>query len=102
MLLTFLNSKPGCALTSANGLATIRNSAWDSKAFKDRFGADAAQAALANLNSGDAEVFKACWFHPKAAQILDAWGIAINEVATGAKTSKAAMTTATNKINDIL
>ncbi|CCN85604.1 putative ABC-type sugar transport system,periplasmic component [Vibrio nigripulchritudo SFn27] len=102
LLLTFLNSKPGCALTSANGLATIRNSAWDSKAFKDRFGADAAQAALANLNSGDAEVFKACWFHPKAAQILDAWGIAINEVATGAKTSKAAMTTATNKINDIL
>jgi len=102
LLLSFLNSKPGCALSSANGLATVRNSAWKSAAFQERFGAQAATAALANLNSGDAVIFKRAWFHPKAAEILDPWGIAINEVATGQKDARTALTEATDKINRAL
>lgn len=99
LLLTFLNSKPGCAMSSANGLATVRNSAWESAAFQERFGAQAATAALDNLNSGDAKIFKAAWFHPQAGEILDPWGIAINEVATGQKDARTALTEATAKIN---
>ncbi len=102
LLMTFLNSKPGCAMSSANGLATVRNSAWESEAFQQRFGAQASTAALVNLNSGDVEIFKACWFHPKASEILDPWGIAINEVATGQKDARTALTEATTKINRIL
>jgi multiple sugar transport system substrate-binding protein len=102
LLLSFLNSKEGCALSSANGLATVRNSAWKSVAFQDRFGAQAATAALNNLNSGDAVIFKRAWFHPKAGEILDPWGIAINEVATGQKDARTALTEATDKINSIL
>lgn len=99
LLMMFLNSKPGCALSSANGLATVRNSAWESEAFQQRFGKQAATAALANLNGGDAVIFKRAWFHPQAAEILDPWGIAINEVATGQKDARTALTEATNKIN---
>lgn len=99
LLLAFLNSKEGCALSSANGLATVRNTAWKSEAFQKRFGAQAATAALANLNSGDAVIFKRAWFHPKAGEILDPWGIAINEVATGQKDARTALTEATDKIN---
>lgn len=99
LLMSFLNSKPGCALTSANGLATVRNSAWASDVFKERFGAQAATAALENLNSGDAKIFKAAWFHPKSGEILDPWGIAINEVVTGQKDARTAMSEATDKIN---
>ncbi len=102
LLLMFINSKPGCLLSSAQGLATPRNSAWESSEFRNRFGNQAAEAALANLNAGDAVIFKRCWFHPKAAEILDPWGIAINEVATGQKTAQAAMTEATGKINRAL
>lgn len=102
LLLAFLNSKPGCAMSSANGLATVRNSAWKSEAFQKRFGAQAATAALENLNSGDAKIFKACWFHPQSGEILDPWGIAINQVATGQKDAKAAMAEATAKINAAL
>lgn len=102
LLLMFLNSKPGCAMSSANGLATVRNSAWMSSAFQERFGAQAATAALDNLNSGDAKIFKAAWFHPQAGEILDPWGIAINEVATGQKDERTAMTEATAKINSAL
>lgn len=99
LLLSFLNSRPGCAISSANGLATPRNSAWKSSAFQNRFGAQAATAALNNLNSGDAKIMKACWFHPQSSEILDPWGIAINEVATGQKEARQAMTEATRKIN---
>ena len=99
LLLSFLNSKPGCLLTSANGLATVRNSAWQSAPFQERFGAQAATAALENLNSGDAAIFKAAWFHPKAAEILDPFAIAINQAATGEKDARAALTEATAKIN---
>ena len=99
LLLSFLNSKEGCAISSANGLATVRNTAWKSEAFQKRFGEQAATAALANLNSGDAVIFKRAWFHPKAGEILDPWGIAINEVATGQKDARTALTQATDKIN---
>lgn len=99
LLLSFLNSKPGCLLSSANGLATVRNSAWESPAFQNRFGHQAATAALANLNSGDAKIFKAAWFHPKAGEILDPFGIAINQVVTGQMDARSALTQASAKIN---
>ncbi|MGL4281828.1 MAG: extracellular solute-binding protein [Albidovulum sp.] len=99
LLLSFLNSKPGCLLSSANGLATVRNSAWQSEAFQTRFGAQAATAALENLNSGDATVFKAAWFHPKSSEILDPFAVAINQVATGQAEAKAALTEARQKID---
>jgi multiple sugar transport system substrate-binding protein len=99
LLLKFLNSKPGCMLTSANGLATVRNSAWKSAAFKGRFGAQAAEAALLNLNSGDARSFKAAWFHPKSAEILDPFAVGINQTVTGEKDARTAMTEAAAKIN---
>jgi multiple sugar transport system substrate-binding protein len=102
LLLSFLNSKPGCLLSAANGLATVRNSAWKSEAFQKRFGAQAATAALANLNSGDAKVFKAAWFHPKSSQILDPFAIAINKVATGQMEARPALAEATAKINAAL
>lgn len=99
LLLSFLNSKPGCLLTSANGLATVRNSAWQSDAFRNFFGAQAADAALTNLNSGDATLFKAAWFHPKSSEILDPFAIAINQTVTGEKDARTALTEATAKIN---
>lgn len=102
LFLTFVNSKPGCALTSAAGLATPRNSAWASEGFQKRFGAEAAKAALLNLNSGDAALFKAAWFHPKSAQLLDAFAVGINEAATGVKAAKAAMIDANAKIDGLL
>jgi multiple sugar transport system substrate-binding protein len=52
LLLSFLNSKPGCLLSAANGLATVRNSAWKSEAFQKRFGAEASTAALAQPQLG--------------------------------------------------
>lgn len=99
LLLMFINSKQGCAITSSVGLATARNSAWKSDAFQKRFGSQAATASLANLNAGDAELMKAVWYNPKAGQILDPWGIAINQIATGQKDARSALIAATSKIN---
>jgi multiple sugar transport system substrate-binding protein len=102
LLLSFLNSKPGCLLSSAGGLATVRNSAWKSEAFQARFGAEAASAALLNLNSGDAKIFKAAWFHRKSSEILDPFAVAINQVVTGQADARAALSTATVKVNAAL
>lgn len=98
LFLQWANSKPTCMLTAASGLATPRASAWASSAFKDRFGADAATAALTSLKAGDGALFKATWFHPKAPQILDALAIAVNQSATGAKDTAAALAEATQTI----
>lgn len=102
LLLSFLNSKPGCLLSSAGGLATVRNSAWKSEAFQARFGAEAASAALLNLNSGDAKIFKAAWFHRKSSEILDPFAVAINQVVTGQADARAALSAATVKVNAAL
>lgn len=102
LLLSFLNSKPGCLISAAGGLATVRNSAWKSEAFQKRFGAEASAAALLNLNSGDAKIFKAAWFHKKSNEILDPFAVAINQVVTGQADARAALTAATTKINAAL
>lgn len=99
LLLSFLNSKEGCALSSANGLATVRSSAWESEAFRNRFGAQAATAALTNLKAGDAKIFKATWFHPKSGQIIDPFTVAVNQVVTGQKDARAALVAASEQIN---
>ncbi len=95
LFLQWATSKPTCELAAAIGLATPRASSWNAAAFQQRFGKQAAQAALANLKSADGDLFKATWFHPKSQQILDHFGVAINEVVTGAKTAKAALGDAT-------
>ncbi len=102
LFLQWVNSKPTCLLTAASGLATPRASAWASSAFKDRFGADAATAALNSLKAGDGALFKATWFHPKAPQILDALAIAVNQSATGAKDTATALGEATTTIKRAL
>ena len=98
LFLQWASSKPTALLAAAAGLATPRASAWSSSAFEDRFGAQAAEIALASLKAGDGDLFKATWFNPKGPQILDAFGIATNEVATGAKDAKTAMDDAQSKI----
>jgi multiple sugar transport system substrate-binding protein len=99
LFLAWATSRPTCAMAAALGLATPRASAWASDGFKQAFGAQAAEAALANLRGADGEVMKRCWFHPKSAQILDPFAVAINEVATGVKDAETAMKEATAKIN---
>ena len=102
LFLTWVNSKPTSLLTAASGLATPRASAWQSSAFKDRFGAEAATAALNSLKAGDGKLFKATWFHPKGPQILDALAIAVNQSATGAKDTGAAMAEAAQAVRRVL
>ncbi len=102
LFLEWATSKPTCALLAASGLATPRASAWQFSAFRDRFGAQAADAALANLKAADASLMKATWFHPKGPQILDAFGVAINEVVTGTKTAQASLDDAARKVQAAL
>ncbi|MEM6463659.1 MAG: extracellular solute-binding protein [Pseudomonadota bacterium] len=102
LFLQWAVSKPTCILSSAAGLATPRASAWASEGFQKRFGEQAASTALASLKAGDGDLFKATWFHPKGPQILDAFGIAINEIATGSKDAKTAMDAAAAKIESDL
>lgn len=90
------------ALAAAAGLATPRASAWATSASGERFGTQAAEAALANLKAADGDLFKAAWFHPKGPEILDAFSIAINETVTGAKTAEAAMGDAQAKVEKAL
>ena len=98
LFLQWAESMPTCLLSSAAGLATPRASAWASEGFQNRFGAQAADTALASLKAGDGDLFKATWFHPKGPQILDAFGIALNQVATGASDAKSALDSAAEKI----
>jgi multiple sugar transport system substrate-binding protein len=102
LFLQWANSKPTALLTAASGLATPRAPAWASGAFRDRFGADAAQTALASLKAGDGALFKATWFHPKGPQILDALAIAVNETATGTSDAQKALDTAAAKVQKVL
>jgi multiple sugar transport system substrate-binding protein len=90
---------PTSLQTAAVGLATTRLSAWSSEAFKKTFGPQAAAAALTNLQNADVDRAKAILFHPQSRPIQDAFMIGVNEVVSGAKSAKSAMTAAAEKAN---
>src|SRR5262249_36931590 len=99
LFLLWATSKPTSLQAAAAGLATTRVSAWSSEGFKKAFGAQAAEAALTNLQNADVERAKAILFHPQSRPILDAFMIGVNEVVSGAKPAKTAMTAAAEKAN---
>ncbi|WP_082905853.1 ABC transporter substrate-binding protein [Bradyrhizobium centrolobii] len=99
LFLLWATSKPTSLRTAAAGLATTRVSAWSSEGFKRAFGAEAAEAALTNLQDADVDRAKAILFHPKSNLILDAFMIGVNEVVNGAKSAKDAMIGAAEQAN---
>ena len=99
LFLLWATSKPTSLRTAAAGLATTRVSAWASDAFKKAFGAQAAEAALTNLQNADVERARAILFHPQSRAILDAFMVGVNEVVIGAKPAKIAMVNAAEKAN---
>ncbi|OAF15706.1 ABC transporter substrate-binding protein [Bradyrhizobium neotropicale] len=99
LFLLWATSKPTSLQTAAAGLATTRVSAWSSEGFKTAFGAEAAEAALTNLQNADVDRAKAILFHPQSKLILDAFMIGVNEVVNGAKSAKDAMTGAAEQAN---
>jgi multiple sugar transport system substrate-binding protein len=99
LFLLWATSKATSLQTAAAGLATTRVSAWSSEGFKKAFGAQAAAAALTNLQNADVERAKAILFHPQSRPIQDAFMIGVNEVVSGAKSAKSAMTAAAEKAN---
>ena len=99
LFLLWATSKPTSLKTAAAGLATTRVSAWSSEGFKKAFGAEAAEAALTNLQNADVDRAKAILFHPKGRTIRDAFMIGLNEVVSGAKPAKVAMTAAAERAN---
>ena len=66
LFLLWATSKPTSMRTAAAGLATTRISAWSSADFKKAFGAQAAEAALTNLQNADVDRAKAILFHPQS------------------------------------
>jgi multiple sugar transport system substrate-binding protein len=99
LFLMWATSKATSLQTAAAGLATTRLSAWSSEGFKKTFGAQAAAAALTNLQNADVDRAKAILFHPQSRPIQDAFMIGVNEVVSGAKSAKTAMTAAAEKAN---
>jgi multiple sugar transport system substrate-binding protein len=99
LFLLWATSKPASLQTAAAGLATTRMSAWSSDGFKKAFGAQAATAALTNLQNAAVDRAKAILFHPNSRPIQDAFMIGVNEVVSGAKSAKSAMTAAAEKAN---
>jgi multiple sugar transport system substrate-binding protein len=51
------------------------------------------------LQQADVDRAKAILFHPQSRPILDAFMIGVNEVVSGAKSAKIAMTAAAEKAN---
>ena len=102
LFLLWSTSKPTSLQTAAAGLATTRLSAWSSDGFKNAFGPQAAAAALTNLQNADVDRAKAILFHPQSRPILDAFMIGVNEVVSGAKSAKIAMTAAAEKANAVI
>jgi multiple sugar transport system substrate-binding protein len=99
LFLLWATSKPTSLQTAAAGLATTRVSAWSSEGFKKAFGSQAAAAALTNLQNADVDRCKAILFHPQSRPIQDAFMIGVNEVVSGAKSAKSAMTAAAETAN---
>jgi multiple sugar transport system substrate-binding protein len=92
-------SKPTSLQAAAAGLATTRVSAWSSEGFKKAFGAQAAAAAMSNLQNADVARAKAILFHPQASAILDAFMISVNEVVSGTRSAQDAMAAAAKRAN---
>jgi hypothetical protein len=82
--------------------ATTSLSAWSSEGFKKAFGPQAAAAALTNLQNADVDRAKAILFHPQSKPIQDVFMIGVNEVVSGAKSEKSAMTAAAEKANAVI
>jgi multiple sugar transport system substrate-binding protein len=99
LFMLWATSKPTSLQTGASGLATTRISAWSSDGFKRAFGPKAAAAALANLQYGNIDLTKAVIYHTQSSIILDAFMIGVNEVVSGTKSAKDAMTGAAAKAN---
>jgi multiple sugar transport system substrate-binding protein len=99
LFMLWATSKPTSLQTAAAGLATTRVSAWSSEGFKKAFGEQAAAAAQANLQNADVDLAKAILFHPQSSAIMDAFMIGVNEVVSGAKSAKDAMTAGAEKAN---
>ena len=99
LFLLWATSKPTSLKAAAAGLATTRVSAWSSEGFKKAFGVQAAEAALTNLQNADVDRAKAILFHPQSRPVLDAFMIGVNEVVSGARPAKIAMTSAAEKAN---
>jgi multiple sugar transport system substrate-binding protein len=99
LFLLWATSKATSLRTAAAGLATTRVSAWSSEGFRSAFGPQAAAAALTNLQNADVDRAKAILFHPQSRPIQDAFMIGVNEVVSGAKSAKNAMTAAAEKAN---
>ncbi len=99
LFLLWATSKPTSLQTAAAGLATTRVSAWSGEGFTKAFGSQAAAAALTNLQNADVDRAKAILFHPQSRPILDAFMIGVNEVVSGTKSAKNAMTAAAEKVN---
>lgn len=101
LFLMWATSKPTSILAAAVGLSTTRTSAWSTSAFADSYGQEAAQAALQSLQNADGDLFKAAWFHPRSAEILDAVAVAINETVNGAA-AQTVLDAAAGKISAVL
>ena len=99
LFLLWATSKPTSLQTAAAGLATTRMSAWSSEGFKKAFGAQAAAAALTNLQNADVDRCQGNPFHPQSRPIQDAFMIGVNEVVSGAKSAKSAMVAAAATAN---
>jgi multiple sugar transport system substrate-binding protein len=102
LFLLWATSKPTSLQTAAAGLGTTRLSAWSSEGFKTAFGQQAAAAALTNLQDADVDRAKAILFHLQSRPIQDAFMIGVNEVVSGTKSAKDAMTAAANKANAVI
>jgi multiple sugar transport system substrate-binding protein len=99
LFLLWATSKPTSLQAAAAGLATTRVSAWSSEGFKKAFGEQAAAAAMSNLQNADVGLAKAILFHPQSSAILDAFMISVNEVVSGTRSARDAMTVAAKRAN---
>ncbi|MFN8594192.1 MAG: sugar ABC transporter substrate-binding protein [Thermomicrobiales bacterium] len=98
----WVTSKPTSLLVARNRAALPRKSAWMDPQFREQFGEQAAEAALANLAAANGAKFTRAWFNPKWPQVGDALAIAVNEVVVGSKDAQAALTEAATKANEEL
>ncbi len=102
LFLKWATSAPTSAMLAASGAATTRTSAWNSEAFSQRFGAQAVEAALANLQSADGDVMTRAWFHPQSGEILTQLAIAVNEVIIGVSEAGPALQRAAANANEAI
>ena len=98
----WVTSKPTSLLVARNRAALPRTSAWEDAEFREEFGEQAAEAALANLEAANGAKFTRAWFNPKWPQVGDALAIAINEVVVGSKDAQTALSEAAATANEEL